>query len=108
MNDQSHVHELEMPGHMKSVGEKSPAAFAFPQSERLGDIARSSGGMTLRQYFAAHAPFTLADARIAYCASTNDYNSPTPDELMDALAIMRWCYADSMLQYQHNGNEVAP
>ena len=55
----------------------------------------SSSGMTVREYFAAHAPITLAEAGEKY--RLNNGNG-TIGDVMDYLAKLRWAYADSMLK----------
>lgn len=56
-------------------------------------------GMTLRDYFAAHAPVTLQDAR--YACSYHGYGEGWSDAERAAsvavLALMRFEYADAMI-----------
>lgn len=65
---------------------------AFPQD----NDATGSAGMTLRDYFAAHAPFTMQDASRVW-AEHGEGTKPTGRELMSALAGMRIAYADAMI-----------
>lgn len=71
---------------------------AFPMYGVTGPVQR---GMTLRDYFEAHAPFTLDDARGAWNVDPQrqeDFNhAPTYRQLIEHLAMMRSCYADAML-----------
>ena len=53
-------------------------------------------GMTLRDYFAAHAPIGVADANEAFYR-TNSRN-PRESEMLDTLAVLRSRYADAMLK----------
>ncbi len=56
----------------------------------------TSSGMDLRDYFAAHAPITVADAEKAVRGVTAV--PPTGGELMEMLSGMRYVYADAMLK----------
>ena len=55
-------------------------------------------GMSMRDYFAAHAPITLEDARLYYKRSAH-YGGPWPDMsvLLAILAKLRGEYADTMV-----------
>ena len=72
---------------------------AFPVNEVLchnGDIVTyAEPGMTMRDYFATHAPFTMSDA-IAAIEHTGSARF-TGAEVMEMLADMRGAYADAML-----------
>lgn len=52
--------------------------------------------MNRREYFAAHAPFDLEDAK-KYAESKNDYNL-NRTQLMQALGDLRFEYADMMIE----------
>ncbi|WP_417585391.1 hypothetical protein [Pelagibacterium sp.] len=54
-----------------------------------------SPGISVRDYFAAHAPITMADAKLAL----EDIGEKvfSGDQLMEMLAQMRGLYADAML-----------
>lgn len=65
------------------------------QKGELVGVAVSSYGMTVREYFAAHAPITLAEAGEKY--RLNNGNG-TIGDVMDYLAKLRWAYADAMLK----------
>lgn len=52
-------------------------------------------GLSRREYFAAHAPFTISDAR-QWLELAEIYDH-TPTLIFEALAKMRWDYADAML-----------
>jgi len=56
----------------------------------------SASGMDLRDYFAAHAPFTTDDALKAILGITPV--PPTGGQLVEMLAGMRYAYADAMLK----------
>ena len=78
---------------------------AFPQHESPGNYA----GMTLRDYFAAQAPFTIADAVIA---ADMEYSAPSVEvavarvladdakraAAMNTLVALKYEYADTMLE----------
>ena len=53
-------------------------------------------GMTLRDYFAAHAPIDVADANGAFYRA-HGRNART-SEMLDTLAGLRSMYADAMLK----------
>ena len=53
-------------------------------------------GMTLRDYFAAHAPIDVADANGAFYRA-HGRNART-SEMLDMLARLRSMYADAMLK----------
>ncbi len=78
---------------------------AFPQGQSIGDISSVEGGMTLRDYFAAHAPVTCIDANQSllqqpdaarFAACDHDGAMPMP-LIMKELVRLRWEYADAML-----------
>jgi hypothetical protein len=59
----------------------------FPQS-----------GMSLREYFMAHAPITVADAvRCCGWRGPPDWNDANRATVMSVLALMRREYADAMM-----------
>lgn len=78
---------------------------AFPQGHQVDNISALEGGMSLRDYFATHAPVTCIDAnqsllqqpdaaRFASC----DHDGAMPMPLiMKELVRLRWEYADAML-----------
>lgn len=72
---------------MSNVNNGGPA-FPYHDSYR--------SGMSLRDYFAAHAPITLDDARDAM--ESMGRTSYTWEELIHTLAQMRFGYADDMLK----------
>lgn len=68
---------------------------AFPVERRAPQLSTDFDGMTLRQYYMAHAPITLNDARtVAYDVGAL---SPTGDQLIALLVDMRAAYADAMI-----------
>ena len=76
---------------------------AFPVSTSNRDIGHQDGpntwqfpGMTLRDYFAAHAPIDVADANEAFYRA-HGRNART-SEMLDTLAGLRSMYADAMLK----------
>lgn len=76
---------------------------AFPitaqQDPNGGMLTWNSDGITVRDYFAAHAPFTLEDARNYWKRTATDYGGHWPDMsvLLAVLAKLRGEYADTML-----------
>lgn len=52
-------------------------------------------GMTMRQYFAAHAPITLVDATKA-CQMIG-INNPTGRDVLEMISTLRVGYADALL-----------
>jgi hypothetical protein len=56
-----------------------------------------SAGMSLLDYYAAHAPIDLSDARAAYHEAAGNYSKPSGDELLHLLAEMRMAYAYKMI-----------
>ena len=76
---------------------------AFPVSTAEASEGHQDGhntwqfpGMTLRDYFIAHAPIGVADANEAFYR-TNSRN-PRESEMLDTLAVLRSRYADAMLK----------
>lgn len=63
---------------------KNDGGAAFPQAERIGDIATQHGGMTLRDYFAAKA----MNGTIA-----------SGEKFHNKKSFAEWCYqmADAMI-----------
>lgn len=60
----------------------------------------SQYGMTLRDYFAAHAPITVQDAMVVCGIDSNSIGTSPRNRrvlVMEALAEMRADYADAML-----------
>lgn len=78
---------------------------AFPQGQSIGDISSVEGGMSLRDYFAAHAPVTCIDANQSLLQqpdaarfATCDHDGAMPMPLIiKELVRLRWEYADAML-----------
>jgi hypothetical protein len=87
------------------VGEavkRNGGGLAFPQliiesgerdghGDQIDPITASEGGMTVRQYFAAHAPITFSDA-VAYHDGAASY-----EQTLKTLAQMRLAYADATI-----------
>jgi len=76
---------------------------AFPVSTAEASEGHQDGhntwqfpGMTLRDYFAAHAPIGVADANEAFYRA-HGRNALT-SEMLDTLARLRSMYADAMLK----------
>lgn len=69
---------------------------AFPTSEEHG-FNNGEPGMTLHQYYMAHAPITLDDAaryvRFHQVRPTDSYNY---DVIFNTMKVMRNKYADAM------------
>lgn len=74
---------------------------AFPTSEENYTRTYSATGMTCREYFAAHAPITMHDAKAAVSkvsyASGNPYEEPSGAAILDMLVAMCYGYADRMI-----------
>jgi len=64
---------------------------AFPHSYEVHPDMWQSRGMTLRDWFAGNAPFTLDDAN-RMCGP-----SDTGRMVLETLADLRYAYADAML-----------
>ena len=85
------------------MDDKNTGGQAFPLSyEGLKTFGNPTGrhaepGMTLRDYFAAHAPITMHDARQVWDATSDNEVAPTGRELIYLLAHLRMEYANSML-----------
>ena len=83
---------------------------AFPRIERQGDTPEFVYyGMSLRDYYRAHAPFTLADAA-AVGGWTSDSPPPVSEDLtrailMEMLVLLRDEYADAMLRVRRQRQE---
>ena len=76
---------------------------AFPVSTAEASEGHQDGpntwqfpGMTLRDYFAAHAPIGVADANEAFYRMNG--RNPRTSEMLDTLAGLRSRYADAMLK----------
>jgi len=79
-----------MTDHDKPTLEDIAGSPAFPNLDQDGD---GHGGMTLLQYYAAHAPITMADAVQALpgrCLTTA--------EKIEMLAKLRLSYARAMVE----------
>ena len=66
--------------------------YAFPQAVQAGDVAQATGGLTLRDYFAAQAMQGMLAA---------SENYPTP-----GLANYAYQVADAMLAARAKGGEA--
>jgi hypothetical protein len=100
------IQEINVIGNKekKTGGPAFPCEFVAFESGEVGnnfEIKEQSEGMTLRDYFAAHAPVTLEDAKQCWDnmpLRREDNNfSPTYGELFEVLASMRNAYAKTML-----------
>ena len=72
---------------------------AFPTLTQAGDLAVTQGGLTVRDYFAAHAPITLQDA-IKTCGYPDGHYIGDDDErrtVFVMMAMLRTEYADAMI-----------
>lgn len=70
----------------------------FPQNVDLGcGQGITAFGMSVRQYFAAHAPVGWMDAADAVYRDSDYKTTPVTAEIMAALIKMRADYADQML-----------
>lgn len=78
--------------------EKDTGGAAFPKAglDPWNQAKSVHCGMTLRDYFAAHAPVTIDDAVHALqCVGNND---PTGGEIFLMMSAMRFGYADAMIE----------
>lgn len=57
-------------------------------------------GMSLRDYFLAHAPITFSEAHKLLCLMAQEKGavSPTAADIIEYLAFLRFQYADAMLK----------
>lgn len=58
--------------------------------------------LTKREYFAAHAPFTMQDAQLWF--EPMHGRLPTGKELMNTLKVLCYMYADAMIS-ENSGEE---
>jgi hypothetical protein len=86
---------------------------AFPASsgwDSQGNWCRNytdNEGMTLRDYFAAHAPITLTDAVEFLDTYGGEVTGPwPPQKVLRTLADLRVEYADAMLQARNVCNKL--
>jgi hypothetical protein len=75
---------------------------AFPSTrwERVGDVTKgfSLDGMTMRQYYAAHCPFTLDQAMATLREEIKGTNKTfTGEDMVACLVKYRFIYADLMI-----------
>jgi len=73
-----------------------PAFPIHPGAAMDGQLVRETQGMTLRDYFAAHAPITLQDA--IWAMQQIGETVKTGEELITFFAQLRLAYADAMLK----------
>lgn len=66
---------------------------AFPQSQHVGDVGLSEGGMTLRDYFAAKV---MPESLREFHAFVND-GGQIPDNWRVGIALEAYAMADAML-----------
>ena len=71
-------------------------AFPTENAMQTGPSSCRYEGMTMRDYFAAHAPIGVADANEAFYRA-HGRNART-SEMLDTLAGLRSMYADAMLK----------
>lgn len=72
-------------------------AFPFVEPDGEGRPAAVETGMSLRDYFMAHAPFGIADANDAFWKRYRR-KPHNPWEALSMLAALRVAYADEMLK----------
>ena len=81
--------------------DKNDGGPAFPHDGRdngPGNIkGRACDGMSLRDWFAATAPFTFTDAR-GMMMNNGAAPSTTGQEILQFLAGIRFAYADAMIE----------
>lgn len=76
---------------------ENPCAFSTATIvDGNGNIHWGNNGMTIRDYFAAHAPIGIQEAVNALAAMGN--KNPDYNTIMMQLAALRGHYADFMLQ----------
>ena len=85
-----------MSDKIKDGGHAFPKTASFHPDGPANFDSEDQSGMTLRDYFAAHAPIGVADANEAFYR-TNSRN-PRESEMLDTLAVLRSRYADAMLK----------
>lgn len=69
---------------------------AFPVMQ-TDDTVCLNYGMSKRDYFAAHAPVTMDDARWVMTATVGEAKEFTGMDIVNALVGLRLLYADQML-----------
>lgn len=78
------------------MNKKNTGGPAFPSHGSMGEVAHE--GMTLRDYFAAHAPITLTDAVEFLDTYGGEVVGPwRPEKVLQTLAELRVEYADAMI-----------
>ncbi len=75
---------------VRMIEERHSAYFSEAHACPANGLNTAEGA---RQYYAAHAPITLADALGQY----SETDRPTNEAVMRRLARMRWHYADAMI-----------
>lgn len=84
------------------VAAAGPHAFPFVFNDGQADVAVY--GMRLRDYFATHAPVSLADA-VTVFGTYPDMNSDTERAaFMSVWSLLRYEYADAMLAQRSEGS----
>jgi len=72
--------------------------YAFPQSLQAGDMAQSTGGLTLRDYFAAQA---LPAVYVEACKEMD--KTGYPEHWKKGVALDAYAMADAMLAERAKG-----
>ncbi len=76
---------------------KEPMAFPTINNNE-SHYAGAQQGMTLRDYFAAHAPFTMTDVIESFISNSKEnQKGPTGREIIDFMVALRFSYADAIL-----------
>lgn len=70
---------------------------AFPTLAVVGDAALSDGGLSVRDYFAAHAPISWQDAIKSIDCSEERFGPWPESKIIERLVLLRNDYADAML-----------
>lgn len=86
---------------LAQVDESSDGGSAFPTGAHIGDMGVTEGGISVRDYFAAHAPITVEDALLLTGLSAHSIGMLRRTErarVLEGLAVMRGDYADAMLR----------
>lgn len=78
-------------------------AFPFVEFDGDGKPVAIETGMTLWDYYAAHAPIDVSDANAAFCRESQ--RNATAGEMLAKLAELRGVYADAMIKAReaHHG-----
>ena len=71
---------------------------AFPQISELGDIAATSGGMSLRDYIAVNALNALISKAPFFDSEGEHGKAIDMVQFKEDMSVSAYCYADAMLE----------